>query len=75
MSHWIVYALFLYLIYKFIKGWLFPAIHITNTMNGKMREMQSKMNEMNRQQAQQQKQQEHPARKKEGEYIDYEEVK
>ena len=74
MSHWIIYALFLYLIYKFIKGFLFPAIRITNTMNGKMRDIQNKMNEMNHQQAQQ-KQQERPARKKEGEYIDYEEIK
>lgn len=72
MSHWIIYALFLYLIYKFVKGFLFPAIHITNTMSGKMREMQNKMNDLNHQQ---QKQQERPSRKKEGEYIDYEEIK
>ena len=75
MSHWIIYCLFLYLAYKFVRGFLFPAIHITNTMNGKMRDIQNKMNEMNQQQqAQQQQQQERKARKVEGEYIDYEEV-
>ncbi|MFA6150663.1 MAG: hypothetical protein WC716_05030 [Chitinophagaceae bacterium] len=72
MSHWIIYALFIYLIYKFVKGFLFPAIHITNTMNSKMKDMQSKMNEMNQQQ---QAQQERKTRKVEGEYIDYEEIK
>ena len=72
MSHWIIYALFIYVIYKIVKGVVFPAIHITNTVNGKMREMQDRMKDMEH------KQQEHknrPSRKKEGEYIDYEEVK
>lgn len=74
MSHWIIYALFIYIVYKFVRSFLFPAMHITNTMNSKMKEMQEKMNEMNRQQ-QRQAQPERPAVKKEGEYIDYEEIK
>lgn len=72
MSHWIIYGLFLYLIYKFVKGFLFPAIQITNTVNGKMKEMQDRMNEM---QQQQQKQEERRSKKIDGEYIDYEEIK
>jgi len=72
MSHWIIYALFLYVIYKIVKGVVFPAVHMTNTVNNKMREMQNKMKEM---EEQQHKQQERQSRKKEGEYIDYEEVK
>ncbi len=72
ISHWIIYALFIYVIYKLLKGIVFPAVRITNTVNGKMREMQDKMKEMEQQQ---QKQQERQSRKKEGEYIDYEEVK
>lgn len=79
MSHWIIYGLFIYLAYRFVKGFLFPAIHITNNVSSKMREMQNKMNEMNQQQqAQQQTQQSQQSRKSrkvEGEYIDYEEVK
>lgn len=72
MSHYIVYALLLYVLYKIIKGIVFPAIHITNTVNGKMRDMQDKMKNMEQQQ---QQQQERRSRKKEGEYIDYEEIK
>jgi hypothetical protein len=76
MSHWIIYCIFLYLAYKFVRGFSISRnSHMTNTMNGKMRDIQNKMNEMNQQQqAQQQQQQERKARKVEGEYIDYEEV-
>lgn len=72
MSHWIVYSLLFYVIYKIIRGFVFPAMHITNTVNGKMREMQERMKEMEQEQQQQQTRQ---SRKKEGEYIDYEEIK
>ena len=72
MSHWIVYSLLFYVIYKIIKGFVFPAIQITNTVNGKMKEMQERMKEMEQEQHQQQTRQ---SRKKEGEYIDYEEIK
>jgi hypothetical protein len=72
MSHWIIYALFIYIIYKIVKGVVFPAIHITNTVNGKMREMQDRMKDMEHKQ---QQNKERHSRKKEGEYIDYEEVK
>jgi membrane protein insertase Oxa1/YidC/SpoIIIJ len=74
MSHWIIYALFIYIVYKFVRSFFLPAMHITNTMNSKMKEMQEKMNEMNRQQ-QKPQQPERSSVKKEGEYIDYEEVK
>jgi membrane protein insertase Oxa1/YidC/SpoIIIJ len=72
MSHWIIYSLLIYVIYKLVKGVVFPAMQITNTVNGKMREMQNKMKDMEQEQ---QKQQQRQSRKKEGEYIDYEEVK
>jgi TolA-binding protein len=72
MSHWIIYSLLIYVIYKIIKGVVFPAIHITNTVNSKMRNMQDKIREMEQQQNQQQSRQ---SKKKEGEYIDYEEIK
>lgn len=72
MSHWIIYSLLFYIIYKMIRGVVFPAVHITNTVNSKMREMQDKMKDMEQQQNQQRTRQ---SQKKEGEYIDYEEVK
>ena len=55
MSHWIIYLLFIYVIYKIVKGVVFPAMHITNTVNGKMREMQDRMKDMEQQQNQQQR--------------------
>lgn len=72
MSHWLIYALLIYVIYKLLKGIVFPAVRITNTVNGKMRDMQEKMKNMEQEE---QKKQERQSRKKEGEYIDYEEVK
>ena len=74
MSHWIVYLLFLYVIYKFVRNFLFPAVRITNTMNQKMREMQQQMNEMHRAEQQQQQRHQQKPRAVEGEYIDYEDV-
>ncbi|GAA4451278.1 MAG: hypothetical protein QM743_01750 [Chitinophagaceae bacterium] len=74
LSHWIIYGLFLYVIYKFVRNFLFPAVRITNTMNQKMNEMQQRMQEMHQEEQRRQQQQQRP-KSVEGEYIDYEEVK
>ncbi len=71
MSHWIIYALLFYVIFKIIRGIVFPAVQITNSVNHKMKEMQERMREMEQQQKRQQQANKKP---KEGEYIDYEEV-
>lgn len=73
MSHWIIYGILIFVIYRLIKNVVFPTLHVTRMVNNKMRDMQEKMNEMEQQQIRQQSTRQQ--RKKEGDYIDYEEVK
>jgi len=59
------------LLYRFVVRFLFPVVHITKTTSKHLRDMQQKMEEM------QQKQQAPKSKPqvKDGDYIDYEEVK
>lgn len=75
MSHWIIYSLLFYVIYKIIRGVVFPAVQITNTVNHKMKEMQERMREMEHQQQQKQHRAQQANRKSKDEYIEYEEIK
>lgn len=72
ISHWIIYGILIYVIYNLVRKILFPMFQVTKMVNEKMRDMQEKMQEMDQQsrQTQQRTQQ-----VKEGDYIDYEEVK
>lgn len=72
MSHWIIYGILIYVIYRLVKGVVFPALHISSMVNNKMKDMQQRMQEMEQQQL---RQQERRNKKKEGDYIDYEEIK
>ncbi len=51
---------------------LFPVVHITSTANDRLKQMQDQINEMNRKAQEDAKRKEV---KKEGDYIDYEELK
>jgi len=72
MSHWIIYAILLFVIYRLVKNVVFPAMHISSMVNNKMKDMQQRMQEMEQQQI---REQDRRNRKKEGDYIDYEEIK
>lgn len=74
MSHWIIYAILIYVVYKILKGIVFPTVKATNTIKNNMREMQDRMREMERQQKEEEDRQRKRASSKPGEYIDFEEV-
>lgn len=68
----ILWSILLTIIFRFIVRFLFPLFNITRAVTQKMRDMQSQMDHLN----QQQQQQKNPAATpKQGEYIEYEEVK
>ena len=71
----------IYILYKFIFGFIIPLYTASKQMKGKMTEMQERMQAQQRAQAEQQRQQQKPQPPKASEkiskddYIDYEEVK
>jgi len=77
----LLFELFLiYLLYKFIFGFVIPVYRTSKQMKGKMQDMQNRMREQqeqfNRHTQQQARPQANPGNAtKAGEYIDYEEVK
>ncbi len=76
MSHWIIYGLLIYVLWKMLVRIVFPAVQISNSMNKQMHEMQEKMRQMEQEkQAENARMKARKEAKKEGEYIDFEEVK
>ena len=69
----------IYILYKFIFGFIIPLYTASKQMKGKMTEMQERMQAQQRAQAEQQRQQTQPPKAAEkiskDDYIDYEEVK
>jgi hypothetical protein len=64
------------IVYRVVSRFLFPVARITSATNDRLRQMQEQMNEMNRKMADQNNQA--PAKrkvKKDGDYIDYEEIR
>jgi membrane protein insertase Oxa1/YidC/SpoIIIJ len=74
MSHWIVYALLIFVLLRILRKVVFPMFQITRIATDKMRDMQRQMEEMERKNVQQE-QQKRTRSVKEGEFIDFEEVK
>jgi hypothetical protein len=69
----ISFLLVIGLIYRVVSRFIFPAVNITSATNDRLRQMQDQLNEMNRKASEAAHQK--PAKKAEGDYIDYEEVK
>lgn len=67
----ITWILVIGIIYRVVTRFLFPMGHITSATNDRLKQMQDQLNEMTRAKENEQKK---PAKKKEGDYIDYEEV-
>lgn len=66
----------LYLLYKFIFDFIIPVYESSKRIKKQFGEMQEKMqNDMRTYQNQQKPQQPEPASKKDGDYIDFEEIK
>ncbi|MEO6814145.1 MAG: hypothetical protein ABI172_09460 [Ginsengibacter sp.] len=66
----------IYLLYKLIFNFIIPIYQSTKKIKKQFGEMQSKMkNDMNQYQKQQKPTEPEPVSKKEGDYIDFEEVK
>ncbi len=59
--------------YRFLTNYILPIFHITSATSRKMREMQEQMQAMERKVNEQESRKN--IRKKEGDYIDYEELK
>lgn len=74
MVKFILYFLLFFFLFRFIVRFLFPLFQITRLTNQKMRHMQREMDEMQRGKNNPPPQQTQQG-KKQGEYIDYEEVK
>lgn len=72
----ILYSFLIYLLYKFIFELVIPITKATSQVKDKLREMQEQQQMQQRQQQQAaETQQTQAATKKEGDYIEYEEVK
>jgi len=72
MSHWIVYALLIFVLLRIVRKVVFPMFQITRMATDKMRDMQRQMEEMEQRNI---KQEQRARSVKEGEFIDFEEVK
>lgn len=75
----IIWGIIFYIVYNLLSKYIFPVVRVTSAASSQMRKMQQQMEEMNRkmeeQNRQQQQQQKQKPLKKEGDYIDYEELK
>ena len=69
----ITIALIIGLIYRVLTRFIFPVVNITSAANDHLKKMQDQINEMNRNNTPPPAQRKNI--KKEGDYIDYEEVK
>lgn len=67
----ILWSILLTIVFRFLVRFLFPLFNITRTVTAKMREMQEQMDHLNNQQQQTHR----TSAPKQGEYIEYEEVK
>ena len=67
----ITWAIVIALLYRFVVRFLFPVVHITKATNDRLQQMQKKMEEMEQKNNSNQSK----PKTKEGDYIDYEEVK
>lgn len=74
MLRFIVYTLGIILLYRFIVNFLWPLLRVTRTASQRIRQMQQQMNDMQQRQPQNSTQTS-PPRMKEGDYIEYEEIK
>ena len=82
MLQFIFWTILLYLLYRFVFGFLIPVITASKQMRGKIRQMQEQMKQQYEQQGQQQNYTDtssasnaKPRDTSKGEYIDFEEVK
>jgi hypothetical protein len=75
----LIWAFILAMVFRFITRYLFPILKITRATRDGLRRMQDHVEQMNQQQGGQQYHQKPPVSTttpvKEGDYIDYEEVK
>lgn len=74
MLRMIVYTLGFILLYRLIVNFILPVFRMTKLANERVRQMQDQMNNM-QQSNQYNNHHQAPPRVKEGDYIDYEEVK
>lgn len=68
----LLWGFILVMVFRFIVRFVFPVVKMTRVAQDRLRQMQQQMDEMQQQQATPPKQQQ---KVKEGDYIDYEEVK
>jgi len=70
---YILYPLAIIILYRFLVHFVIPMFQVTKMASQRLRQMQSQMNDM--QEKMKQPPQDKPQQVKEGDYIDYEEVK
>lgn len=73
----LLWTFIIVMILRFVARFVFPVFQVTRMAQQKMKEMQQQMEQMqqNAQQPQPQHHQQAPPKVKEGDYIDYEEIK
>jgi septal ring factor EnvC (AmiA/AmiB activator) len=76
----IIWGIIFYILYNLLSKYILPVVRVTSAASSQMRKMQQEMAEMNRKMSEQQQQQQQPPKqqkplRKDGDYIDYEEVK
>ena len=72
-----IWAIIIWILYRIIVNFIIPIFRVTSAAKSQMRQMQEQMNAMNDKMNDQPKQPQQQQRtvQKEGDYIDYEEVK
>ncbi|MCD6010359.1 MAG: hypothetical protein K0Q79_221 [Flavipsychrobacter sp.] len=70
----LIWLIIIAILFRALVRFIFPIAHITSTTNDRLKKMQDQLNEMNRQaQKAQEKERKKPS-KRQGDYIDYEEM-
>ncbi|QNA44194.1 hypothetical protein [Lacibacter sediminis] len=77
LLRYLLYGLLIYFVFRFIFRFVIPVTRAARTMKSKMNEFQTRMQEQQQQQAAAQRPQpvKEPLTPKEGDYIEFEEVK
>ena len=76
MFKYLFWALSLYVLFRFVFSFLIPVLRATRQMRGQMKDFQNKMHDQQQQTFHEPVNEKHPkASVKEGDYIDFEEIK
>ncbi len=70
----IIWLLIIAILFRALVRFIFPIAHITSVTNDRLKKMQEELNEMNRQTQKAREKENTKPSKRQGDYIDYEEL-